>query len=165
MEAPASMLLRPINWLIGRITAPTEPAIRTPTVQVLKIPPDGSPPQVVELHTIEVASEGNVDCFLVHIPDFRVYWGKYEGISWRDIAGRTFRDQPVKELNGFYVGWKSFALDLMPISEQTGFCGDAFIAKLPLWENDENGAVYEDIPDAFVKSQLYPEMLEAMHDR
>ena len=90
MEVLASSLLRPFQWLIGSITTPAEPTIRTPTVQVLKIPADGSPPQIVKLHTVEIASEGNVDSFLVHIPDFRVYWGKGEGFHWRDIAGRTF---------------------------------------------------------------------------
>lgn len=165
MEVLASTLLRPLNWLLGRTTAPREPTIRTPTVQVLKIPPDGSPPEVVNLHTVEVASEENVDAFLIHIPDFRVYWGKEDGFHWRDVAGRTFNNQPVKEFNGFYIGWRSFAMDLIPLSEHTDFCGDAFIAKLPLWECDENGAVYEDIPDGFTESPLYPLMLEAMHDR
>ena len=85
----------------------------------------------------------------------------------------------MKKFNGVYVGWKSFDLEHLPLSKQTGFCGDAFIAKLPLWENDanggnafnaelppwetdENGAVYEDISYAFVESDLYPEMVEAL---
>ena len=59
-----------------------------------------------------------------------------------------YQAQP--EFNGVYVGWKSFALDLIPISEKTGFCGDAFVAKLPFWEFDERGAVYEGFPEGFV---------------
>ena len=74
-------------------------------------------------------------------------------------------DQLLPELNGIYFGWKSFALDLMPISEHTGFCGDAFIAKTPPWENDENGAVYEDVPLAFLESPLLKVALEKLHDR
>ena len=44
------------------------------------------------------------------------------------------KDQLLPELNRIYFGWKSFALDLMPLSEHTGFCGNAFIAKTLLWE-------------------------------
>lgn len=53
----------------------------------------------------------------------------------------------------------------MPISEHTGFCGDAFIAKTPLWERDKNGAVYEDVPFAFLGSSLMKEALEKLHER
>lgn len=68
----------------------------------------------------------------------------------------------MKELNGVYYGWQSYAVDIMPLSEHTRFYGDAFIAKLPKWEFGEHDAIYEDIPDAFVESPLYHEMLEAM---
>ena len=69
-------------------------------------------------------------------------------------------------------------MDHIPVSKHTGWCGDAFISKLPLpendengggalklppWKVDENGAVYEDIPHAFVESALYAEMLEVLH--
>lgn len=73
-------------------------------------------------------------------------------------------DQSPPELNGIYFGWKSFALDLWPKSEHTGFCGDAFIAKTPPWEYDENGTVYEDIPESFLKSPLLGRALERLHD-
>ena len=72
---------------------------------------------------------------------------------------------PPEELTGVYFGWKSFALDHIPLSEHTGFCGDAFVAKTPVWECDENGAVYEDFPIAFVRSPLLGIMVERMHDR
>ena len=54
-------------------------------------------------------------------------------------------------------------MDHISLSEHTGFCGDAFIAKTPVWENDENGAVYEDFPVAFVGTPLLGKMLERMH--
>ena len=75
------------------------------------------------------------------------------------------KDQSLPELDGIYWGWKSFALDHIPLSEHTGFCGDAFIAKRPIWERDENGALYEDFPIAFVGSPLLGRALERMHDR
>ena len=142
-----------------------EPTIRQRGIQVLKIPPDGSAPHVVLMDTIDVLDEGNVDCFLVHIPDFRSSWGTGEGFHWRDVAQFEVRDQRLPELNGLYIGWRSFAMHLIPLSEHTDFCGDAFIVKLPLWENDEYGAVYEDFPITFVQSSLYGIMLEKMHDR
>lgn len=132
-------------------------------LQVLRIPADGSSPHLIQMNTIE--SDDNVDCFLLHIPDFRPYWGKDEGFQWRDIAQKEVRDQSPPELNGIYLGWKSFAMDLVPISQHTGFCGDAFIAKLPLWECDENGAVYEDVPTAFLRSPFLKMALENLHDR
>lgn len=74
------------------------------------------------------------------------------------------RDQSLPELDGIYFGWKSFALDLFPLSEYTGFYGDAFIAKTPLWEYDENGAVYEDVPVAYLGSSLLRMLLERLHE-
>ena len=141
------------NWYYG---------IRPANLKVLRIPADGSPPHLVELNTIN--TNDNVDCFHEHIPDFRPYWGDKEGFRWRDVVQMEVRDQHRSELNGIYWGWKSFALDLMPISEHTGFCGDAFISKTPLWERDENGAVYEDIPIAFLSSPLLAKALERLHD-
>ena len=140
-----------------------EPTVRQVGLQVLRIPADGSSPHLIQMNTIE--SDDNVDCFLRHIPDFRPYWGKDEGFRWRDIAQKEVRDQLFPELNGIYLGWKSFAMDLMPVSRHTGFCGDAFIAKIPLWECDENGAVYEDVPIAFLGSPFLKMALENLHDR
>ncbi|KAI4163959.1 MAG: hypothetical protein LQ342_002456 [Letrouitia transgressa] len=128
----------------------SEPIIRQVDLQILRIPADGSSSHLVKVNTIE--SDDNVDCFLVHVPDLTPYWGKGEGFQWRDIARTEVRNQNPPELNGVYFGWKSFAMDLMPISEHTGFCGDAFFAKTPFWEVDENGAVYEDVPLAFLGS-------------
>lgn len=45
-------------------------------------------------------------------------------------------------------------MDLLPVNLHTGGSGDAFIAKTPLWEYDKNGAVYEDVPLAFLASPL-----------
>ena len=73
--------------------------------------------------------------------------------------------QAAPELNGVYFGWKSFALDLMPLSKHTGFCGDAFFAKTPPWEYDENGALYEDVPVAFLGSSLLEAALKMLHDK
>ena len=159
MESSPSILTRLYNWLTG------EPTLRQTNLQVLKIPADGSPPHLVLLNTIDVTSEGNVDSCQGHIPDFRPYWGTKEGFHWRDIVQLEVRDQLLPELNGGYFGWKSFALDHIPLSEHTGFCGDAFVAKTPVWEYDENGAVYEDFPVAFVGTPLLGIMLERMHDR
>ena len=67
-------------------------------------------------------------------------------------------------LNGLYWGFKSFALDVMPISAHTGFCGDAFIAKSPAEEFDEDGwHVYEDVPAEFLGSRVMGEVLERLH--
>ena len=150
MEAPASppLLYRIFSWLIG------EPIIRQTNLQVLKIPADGSLPHLVRLNTIDVASEGNIDQFVRYIPDCRSYLGTQEVCCWRDIARMEVRDQSPPELNGVYYGWKSFALDHVPLSEYTGFCGDAFIAKTPFLGTDEHGAVYEDVPDSFITSPL-----------
>ncbi|KAL8933826.1 MAG: hypothetical protein Q9211_005560 [Gyalolechia sp. 1 TL-2023] len=146
MTKQPSSLDRIYSWLSG------EPVVRETSHQVLRIPADGSAPHLIRLKTIETSD--NVDCFMVHIPDFRPYWGKEEGFGYRDIASLEVRHDPQPELNGIYFGWKSFAMDLMPVSKHTGFCGDAFIAKTPLWENDENGAIYEDVPVAFLGSPL-----------
>ncbi|KAL9616295.1 MAG: hypothetical protein Q9160_008835 [Pyrenula sp. 1 TL-2023] len=159
-ENPPSLFQRLLNWFSG------EPTVRQADLQVLRIPADGSPPHLVQFsNTIDVLKEGNVDCFLIHIPDFRPYWGNGEGFTWRDIAHYEVTNQSPPELNGAYWGWKSFAMDLMPISEHTGFCGDAFFAKTPLWEVDENGAVYEDIPASFLRSPLLKAALGKLHDR
>ena len=56
-------------------------------------------------------------------------------------------------------------MDYIPLSEHTGFYGDAFVAKTPVWENDENGAVYEDFPVSFVRTPLLGVMLKRLHDR
>ena len=138
-----------------------EPIIRQVGLQILRIPADGSSPHLVQLNTIE--SNDNVDCFLRHIPDLRPYWGTEEGFRWRDMARMEVTNQSPPGLNGIYFGWKRFAMDLMPVSERTGFCGDAFIAKTPLWEYDANGAVYEDVPLAFLGSPLLNKALEILH--
>lgn len=152
-----SLPYRLFTWSKG------EPIVRQVDLQVVRIPADGSSPHLVQLNTIE--TDDNVDCCMRHIPDFRPYWGNEEGFQWRDIGQMEVRDQlRLPELNGIYFGWKSFAMDLMPISKHTGFCGDAFIAKTPLWEYDENGAVYEDIPLTFLGSPLLKVALEKLHD-
>ena len=103
---------------------------------------------------------------MVHIPDFRAYWGTRDGFHQRDIARLPIEGhQAQPALNGSYTGWKGFALDLIPVSKKTEFCGDAFIAKLPTWELDERGAVYEDFPEGFVDSEFWGPMVEKMHDR
>lgn len=159
MKPSQSLLSRLYNWLGG------EPTIRQTNLQVLKIPADGSPPHLIQLNTIDITAESNVDACQSHIPDFRPYWGTKEGFRWRDIVQLEVRDQSLPELNGVYFGWMSFALDHIPLSERTGFCGDAFVAKTPVWEYDENGAVYEDFLAAFVETPLLGMMLERMHDR
>ncbi|KAL8735490.1 MAG: hypothetical protein Q9181_002780 [Wetmoreana brouardii] len=152
-----SSAYKSLKWITG------EPIVRETAVQVLKIPASGSPPHLLHLPTLETTD--NVDSFLLHIPDFRPYWGNREGFHWRDIVRLEVSDQTPPELNGVYWGWKSFAMDLLPKSEHTGFCGDAFIAKTPVWENDENGAVYEDVPAAFVGSAVMRAVVEKLRDR
>ena len=98
MEASASLFSRLYNWLIG------EPTIRQIDLQVLKILANGSPPHLVQLNTIDVTSEGNVDSCQGHIPDFRPYWGTKQGCCWRDIARFELREQSLPELNGVYFG-------------------------------------------------------------
>lgn len=59
-------------------------------------------------------------------------------------------------------------MDLIPVSEQTGFCGDAFIAKTPLTPAYGDGVVYECVSAAFVEivgSPLWKSLMETMHDR
>lgn len=139
-----------------------ESIVRQANLKVLRIAADGALPHLVQLNTIE--SDDNVDCFLFHIPDFRSYWGRREGFRWRDLARVEVRDQSPPELNGVYYGWKSFALDLMPLSEHTGFCGDAFVAKTALREFDEEAAAYEDVPLAIVGSQVLGLTLEKLRE-
>ena len=144
------------------------------TVQSVRIPADGSAPHLIRLHTTDIRSEGNVDCFLSHIPDFREYWGYREGWKWRELISFTARDQSLPALNGIYFGFKSFALDHLPLSEYTGFCGDAFITKATAREYqtgeymetyDEHGRVmYEDTSIAFLKSPLLQTVLERLHE-
>lgn len=159
MGTQPSLLYRLFSWLIGV----GKPVVRESNLQVLRIPADGSPPDLVRLNTIE--SDDNVDSFLRHIPDFRPYWGTQDGLRWRDIARLEVTDRSPPELNGIYFGWKSFAQDLMPLSEHTGFWGDAFIAKTPPWEVDENGAAYEDVPVAFLRSPLLGVALEKLRNQ
>ena len=142
---------RLFKWPLG------EPTIRQVDLQIVRIPADGSPPHLIKVNTIE--SNDNVDCCMFHIPDFRPYWGKEEGFQWRDIFRMEVRDQSLPELEGIYFLWKSFAMDLMPVNKHTGWYGDAFVAKTPLWEHDENGAVYEDVPLAFLASPLLKEII------
>lgn len=139
-----------------------EPVVRRTNLGVLRIPADGTPPHLVQLNTIE--TRDNVDCFLFHIPDFRPYWGEREGFRRREVAQMEVRGQSLPELNGIYFGWKSFDLDHMPLSEHTGFHGDAFFAKTPLWGYDKDGAVYEDVPVAFLSSPLLRLALKTLRD-
>ena len=162
MGNPPSLLYRLLSWFTGEPVVKGEPIVRRTNLQVLRIPADGSPPHLVQLNTIE--SDDRIDSNLRHVPDFRPYWGEGEGFLCRDIAEVEVRDQSPPVLNGLYFGWKSLALDLMPFSEYTGFCGDAFIAKTPIWERDENGAVYEDVPLAFLESRLLEVVLKRLHD-
>jgi hypothetical protein len=61
----------------------------------------------------------------------RPYWSTDFGWSYRDLARIDITDQVVPALNGFYYGFKSFALDDLPISKHgRGICGDACIAKM-----------------------------------
>ena len=55
-------------------------------------------------------------------------------------------------------------MDLTPVSEKTGFCGNAFVVKLPLWEFDDRGNAYEDFPEGFVDSDFLEPMLKRMRD-
>ena len=156
-----SLSSRLYKWLFVE----PEPAIRQSNVQILRIPADGSQPHVISVNSIDVTAEGNIDAFLGHIPDFRPFWGKSEGYQWRDVCQIEVNDQSNSELNGIYWGWKSFAMDFMPVSEHTGFCGNAFIAKTPNPEYDETGiTVYQDIPQAFSSSPLLRRALERLHD-
>ena len=154
------MLSSLYNWIIG------EPNIHQTGLRVLKIPADGSTPHLITLNTIDISTAGNVDCLLNHIPDFRPFWGTREGFHWRDLVQYEVTGQSLAELNGIYWGWKSFALGHIPLSEHTGFCGDAFFAKTPAWEYGADGyAAYEDVSEDFVGSGLLGVALEKLHDR
>ena len=140
----------------------------------VRIPADGSAHHMIQLDTVDIKSEGNVDSFLSHVPDFREYWGYKEGWKLRDLASYTAKDQSLPELNGVYFGFKSLALDCLPLSKYTGFCGDAFITRTKAWEYqpgeymeryDEHGrVVYEDIPITFLESSLLKLVLERLHE-
>ncbi|SLM40381.1 hypothetical protein LPUS_11162 [Lasallia pustulata] len=183
MEVPASLPMpswlyewatglnaRLFQWATGRLPASSV------TLQAVRIPADGSAPHIIQLSTVDVHAAGNADCCFGHIPDFRPYWGKNLGWQWRDVIQFTARDQSLPGLNGLYFGWKSFAMEMLPLSKYTGFCGDAFIVKAVAreyaedeWmeEYDEYGrARYDDVfPDAFLESPLLKMVLERLHDR
>ena len=56
-------------------------------------------------------------------------------------------------------------MDDLPISEYTGFCGDAFIVKVTAQEYGLNGwPTYEDVPDAFLRSPLLNIVLERLRE-
>ncbi|KAL9104720.1 MAG: hypothetical protein Q9187_008869 [Circinaria calcarea] len=163
-----------LSWLRELITGrPRSPSNATP--QVARIPADGAAPHLIRLDLIDVLSDGNVDCCFSHIPDFRKYWGGGEGWRWREVICFTATDQASPGLNGMYFAFKSFAADVLPVSEHTGFCGDAFITKAPAREYqpgefieqyDEHGRViYEDVSVDFLKSPLPKMVLERLHER
>ena len=134
------------------------------TVQVVRIPVDGSPPHLLKLNTINIRPDCNVDCFLSRIPDFRLYWGFKEGWNWRDLGTFPVFKQSPPELNGLYFCFRNFALDDRPLVESRIFRGDMFIAKTASWEwesgelmekyDKDSFVIYEDILPAFLESPL-----------
>ncbi|KAI9698662.1 MAG: hypothetical protein M1836_003772 [Candelina mexicana] len=149
------MLSRLHNWIY-----PPPPST---TLRALRIPADGSPPHLLTLTTIAVASAGNVDCFLGRIPDLREFWGSGDGWHWRDIVHLEIQNQAVNPgLEGFYFGFKSFNDEALPIHKLApGVCGDAFFVKIrdEQGDRDEQGvgdgwATYDDVEEEILGSGL-----------
>ena len=75
----------------------------------------------------------------------------------------TVRDNRIPVLNGIYYGFKSFALDDLPMNKELGFCGDAFVAKVTDEEHDENGrATYDEVPEELLRA---PDVLKHILNR
>lgn len=149
-----AILLRLLSWLSDGL-----PSV---TIRVLRVPADGSTPHILPLQTIKIYAEGNVDCFLFHIPDMRGFWGTGEAWKWRDLARAVIEDQsPV--VNGCYYAFMSFADHLLPLNKAASGCGDVFIAKVTDAEYEEHGwATYDDVPEELLGSGLYKRVLEPL---
>jgi len=102
-----------------------------PIVTVLIIPANGAPPRIERLATVNVRNDGKGDRFLHYVPDMRAYWRTGFGWECRDLARIDITDHVVPALNGFYYGFKSFAVDDLPMSKHgRGIYGDACIVKM-----------------------------------
>lgn len=168
-----------LSWLYECVTgalgfesvaAPGPPMVAKPsspsaTVRAVRIPADGSAPHLVQLHTIDVRFEcatGRVRC---RIPDMRKYWGADEAWTQRDCTECTVNSHSIPSINGVYYGWKSYAVDHLPLSEHTGFYGDAFIVRRGTRERDQHGSmVYGDVPDGFITSFAYNPVLTCLRN-
>ena len=153
-----------------------QPASPGTIVEVVRIPADGSPAHLLKLQTIDIKHNGNVDCFLSHIPDFRLYWGYNEGWNRRGVGSFTARgqSQSLSELNGLYLCFKNFAVDDHQLSGPEGFCGDMFVVKVASNEYDDTDdlelydtcdrVIYEDISPKFFQSSLMATALKRLSE-
>ena len=170
-ERTPIMLSRLSLWL--GLSGPSTPQPTGSIARVVRIPADGSAPHMLSLHTIDIASEDNLDCFFGHIPDFRGFWGQ-EGFTSRDMASYSAFDESPPELNGYYMGFKRLAKDHLPLSKHTGFCGDAFVFKMKAREwtpgdymeekDDEGRLLFDDIPDGFLESAVLKRALNRLRE-
>ncbi|KAF8989778.1 hypothetical protein BDQ17DRAFT_1372763 [Cyathus striatus] len=134
-------------------------------VVCLRIPADGTSPHLVCLPTVS-NYDGNHDSYLVHLPDFRLYWCSEERWKFRTFGVMDIRKQDIPELNGLYYMYKSFAMDNTPINKHLETTrGDAFVIKLESEYGSAGRAVYSDIPPELPESRLLDFMVDAMSTR
>ncbi|KAF8989779.1 hypothetical protein BDQ17DRAFT_1434207 [Cyathus striatus] len=133
-------------------------------VVCLRIPADGSFPELVRLPTV-CNYDGNHDSYLFHLPDFRLYWGSEERWRFRTFGTMEVHKQDVANLDGLYYMYKSFAMDNAPYNKhlRTYTRGDVFIVKLVSdYGNGEGQAVFADVAPELLGSKLLASMLQAM---
>lgn len=121
-----------------------------PIVTVLIIPANGAPLRIERLVTVNVRNDDKVDRFLHYIPNMRAYWGTGFAWSCRDIARIDITDYVVPSLNGCYYGFKSFAVDDLPMSKfGRGINRDACMAPEKYYERGFRIIKWEgqEIPD------------------
>jgi hypothetical protein len=157
-----------------------------PIVTVLIIPANGALPRIERLATVNVRNDGKADRFLHYVPDMRAYWGTDFAWSCRDLARIDITDHVVPALNGFYYGFKSFAVDDLPMSKHgRGIYGDACIVKMApekycergfriiKWEEKEildlnnelsRFAVYDSITMDVVDTGLWKELVRKLSE-
>lgn len=150
-----------LSWLRSWFSNDKAPAI---TISVLRIPPNDSEPHILPLWTIDASAEENVDSCFTRIPDMRAFWGAGEGWRLRDVLQCTITDEN-PNINGVYLAWRSFAVDILPLNKNASGCGDVFIAKLKDPECDEDDwTAYEDVSDELLDSGLYRRVLKRLSE-
>lgn len=134
-------------------------------VRCIRVPADGSPAHMIDLPTVDIFSEGNVDSFLRHVPDVRSFWLTEQGWKFRVVSMASVTSQPLSVLNGEYYSLKSFALDDLPINLHcsSGIWGDAFITKaVPDEYGPQGECIYTDVPEELLESSILSRILRGL---
>ncbi|MCJ1246561.1 hypothetical protein MMC30_003769 [Trapelia coarctata] len=127
-----------------------------PTLRVVRIPADGSPPHLIERNTTIVWFDNTYDCYLCHVPNFLKQLGNKNGRKLRVLACAEARDMFKPELDGNYYVFKSVGLKNPPLRKHAGFCGVEFIVKTAPQKYDRDTfPAYENVPESFLGSDLH----------